>query len=493
MLFAIASNSISASRYDINVDDVSQEKILNLADTSLSQNDLPSALKYYQQGIKNINEKEDNILTSLSLYTNLGTAYSASGDELKALEMYRNAILLYSGQSEKIVEESTKKSASDITAQAAFFLGMTQGALGNHRKSADAYAFAAELDPYHWAALANLGSVLQDHLKEPAEALLVYNKAYDILTQTEVEPTDPPEDPNYVISQLQYRIGLAITFSENQKCVMQDDQTKAVPCAEMAANAFNYALELDPTNDNARHMLASVTADATMSRASNTYVTQLFEDYAGNFEHSLVEELGYNGFQKLRKAFDKAFGSKKAPLFDLVVDAGCGTGLVGEQFRDISKHLVGVDLSPSIIEEAKKARPELYDETLVGDVTDVFRAKKPVSMIIAGDSYIYFGDLTPLFQSMKEGLMDGGIAAFTLENAPDEFAQLLQESKPDWRWQLQPSGRFAHNKEYVEKVGKKCSLEVLHYEEMRGFRKEGSNDVNGHIFIMQKVTASQEL
>lgn len=93
------------------------------------------------------------------------------------------------------------------------------------------------------------------------------------------------------------------------------------------------------------------------------------------------------------------------------------------KFRNVSKHLVGVDLSPSIIEEAKKARPELYDETLVGDVTEVFRAKKPVSMIIAGDSYIYFGDLVPLFQSMEDSLMDGGIAAFTLENAPDDFAE----------------------------------------------------------------------
>ncbi len=50
-----------------------------------------------------------------------------------------------------------------------------------------------------------------------------------------------------------------------------------------------------------------------------------------SFEHSLVEELGYTGFQKLRKAFDKAFGDNTIPTFDLVVDAGCGTGLVGEQ------------------------------------------------------------------------------------------------------------------------------------------------------------------
>jgi predicted TPR repeat methyltransferase len=68
----------------------------------------------------------------------------------------------------------------------------------------------------------------------------------------------------------------------------------------------------------------------------------------------------------------------------------------------------------------------------------------------------------------------------------------LQATKPDWRWQLQASGRFAHNKEYVEEVGKQCSLKVLYYEEMRGFRKEGANDVNGHIFIMEKQSSPSE-
>jgi len=90
------------------------------------------------------------------------------------------------------------------------------------------------------------------------------------------------------------------------------------------------------------------------------------------------------------------------------------------QFRNVSTHLVGVDLSEAIIAEAVKSRPHLYDETKVGDVTDVFRQMKPVSLIVAADSYIYFGDLDPLFQSMEEGLEDGGFLAFTLENVGKE-------------------------------------------------------------------------
>jgi len=102
----------------------------------------------------------------------------------------------------------------------------------------------------------------------------------------------------------------------------------------MAAHAFSKAVEFDSNNLQAKHMLASITADATMKRADNSYVKDLFDQYAQNFEHSLVEELGYDGYARLRRGFDRAFGGEaNVPKFHVVVDAGCGTGLVGEQVR----------------------------------------------------------------------------------------------------------------------------------------------------------------
>lgn len=260
------------------------EDLLELGDKKLASEDPKSAIEYYKQGIDAINEEKDSLITRVSLYTNLGTSYSSMGDEKNAMATYRQAILTYTNNIDDIddiVERSLKREASDLAAQASFFLGMTLQELGMDEKAADAYAYANTLDENHWASLANLGSVLQDHLKQPGEALTVYNKAYDILTEKDKKPTDPPEEPRLVLSQLQYRIGLAITYADKQKCALHDNPSKEVPCSEVAANAFSYAIELDPRNENAKHMLASVTADATFLRASNTYVTQLFEDYAG--------------------------------------------------------------------------------------------------------------------------------------------------------------------------------------------------------------------
>ena len=90
------------------------------------------------------------------------------------------------------------------------------------------------------------------------------------------------------------------------------------------------------------------------------------------------------------------------------------------QFRNISSHLIGVDLSEAILDEAERLRPNLYNERIVGDVTQIIREKWPVSLIVAADSFIYFGDLDPLFDSIKEGLDDDGYIAFTLENVSTE-------------------------------------------------------------------------
>jgi predicted TPR repeat methyltransferase len=308
--------------------------------------------------------------------------------------------------------------------------------------------------------------VYHDDLSNHREALSAYNKAYGALVDTTHAVTDPPPEPRFILSQLQYRIGLCISHDLTQKCAVQGDDVDQLPtdCEELAAHAFSLAVEYDPDNESAKHMLATITADATLKRASNDYVTSLFNDYAKNFEHSLVNELGYTGFERLRHGFDRAFAGEDIPLFDLVVDAGCGTGLVGEQFRNVSKTLIGVDLSEAILEQAVRTRPGLYDEVLVGDATKVFHDRKPISLIIAGDSFIYFGDLDPLFESIQDGLGISGYVAFTLENVAKDTEITLTESKPDWRWQLTASGRFAHRKEYVLDVGKRRGLELVHYE-----------------------------
>jgi predicted TPR repeat methyltransferase len=508
------------------------DDILSQADDLLRHGQIEQAIGVYRNGIhvarqqqqqeaataaavqnnENANDANDvdasQSLTVLllSLYTNLGTALSSlqtEKDNHAAVESYQSALQLYDERYSHdktfhlpAADQAQRSAATSIAASAAFYLGMVYQDLpvGQQHHYAEAaiesYSWALTLDGNHWAAAANRGSVQQDILKDYRSALASYNLAYGILTRNDDDdndaPTDPPEELPVVLSQLQYRIGLCITYygdatttttTPNKKCVVQDDpDQRLVDCRELATHAFALAVQYDAHNELAKHMLASITTDASMVRASNAYVTALFDEYATSFEHSLVHELRYNGFERLRRGFDRAMEENgptnvNTKLFDTVLDAGCGTGLAGEQFRNVSRTLIGVDLSRAILDQAVSQRPGLYDEVIAGDVIQAFHDKaRSLSLIIAADSFIYFGNLDPLLAAMYIGLTNdgGGLAAFTLENVNVDDEHILASTKNDWRWQLTASGRFAHRKDYVVKAAQQHGFAVEYYEPLHG-------------------------
>jgi tetratricopeptide (TPR) repeat protein len=259
--------------------EASPEDYLANGDDALSKGSYKDAIDFYQTGIDQLSEDE-SLLTMLSLETNLATAFSSMGKTSEAIDHYQSAISTYIKEIDDIADKEISQYAKEITSQSSFFLGMELQDEGQAEKSVEAYGYAVVLDPNHWSALANLGSVLHDTLKNHDEALAAYNKAYRILTSENSEPTDPPAEPRFILSQLQYRIGLCLNHNMERKCALADEPEKEVSCQEMATHAFSLAVQYDPENELAKHMLATVTADATMKRASNIYVKNLFDDYA---------------------------------------------------------------------------------------------------------------------------------------------------------------------------------------------------------------------
>ena len=259
--------------------DVSAEEYLSMGSSALSMDNFDEAVKHYKNGIAVLGEQNE-LVTVLSLYTNLGTTLSSLEREGEAVDAYRKALTIFTETIDNLKNEREIQESKGIASQASFFLAMVYQSLGRNRLAADTYALANTIDPYHWSSLGNLGAILHDKLGSHEEALIAYNKAYEILTQTEVEPTDPPENPRFMLAELQYRIGLCIIHNVNRRCALVDDPATEVPCKELATNAFSTAVKFNPDHESARHMMATITADATMKRASNTYVKSLFDNYA---------------------------------------------------------------------------------------------------------------------------------------------------------------------------------------------------------------------
>lgn len=106
-------------------------------------------------------------------------------------------------------------------------------------------------------------------------------------------------------------------------------------------------------------MLAAVSAPATDLDTEAHY-----DAWAGDYERDLVGTYGYNAHRVAADALVAAGVGPEA----LVVDLGCGTGLVGEELaRRGFCHLDGVDVSARMLEKA--AAKAVYRELAQQDLT----------------------------------------------------------------------------------------------------------------------------
>ncbi len=227
-------------------------------------------------------------------------------------------------------------------------------------------------------------------------------------------------------------------------------------------------LELWPASPSAAYLLKAVAGDSGLDRSSPEYVVEHFDAFAEGFDAQLVGALGYDIPEKLCAAVREA--SVAGRLYD-TLDAGCGTGLCGPLLRSMSRDLTGVDLSPGMLEQAKKRA--VYDTLTCEELTSFLRRfPAQFDLIVAADVFIYFGDLAPIFSGAALALRPGGIFACSTESWVGE------------QYRLQPSGRFAQSPAYVRAMAT-GEFEELAYIETT-IRLEASGRLPGNIFIFQR-------
>ena len=137
--------------------------------------------------------------------------------------------------------------------------------------------------------------------------------------------------------------------------------------------------------------------------------------------------------------------------FNRVLDLGCGTGLLGELFRESSKFLCGVDLSTDMMELALERK--IYNELTEMDIITYLSNCEPNSwdVVVASSVFIYFGDLDKLFLQIKRVLCEKGIACFDLNlNQSSEYYSVLSAN----------GMQFSHSTKYVHECAKKAGLEI---------------------------------
>jgi SAM-dependent methyltransferase len=120
----------------------------------------------------------------------------------------------------------------------------------------------------------------------------------------------------------------------------------------------------------------------------------------------------------------------------LVVDLGCGTGILVGELRDAGYEAMGVDLSPDMIEFACRAVPDA--EFVVGSFFDA-ELPECAAVTCIGQSFGYAFDsrnsleeLSRLFERIHQALRPGGLLLFDLNAPAGDLDEVFTRDTPEW-------------------------------------------------------------
>ncbi len=399
---------------------------------------------------------------SIELQPNWADAHWALGETLREMRQVDQAEAAF----RKVVELKPRFAAGHLA------LAKMLHAKGGRSAALAAIAKALHLRPDYPDAYDCMGNVLYDEGRVD-EAIAAYSNALRI------DPSFMPANSNMgrVLVQRK-RIDEALVYV--QRAVELDPKNAEAYFflgnvlarsgrKEEALETFRQGMRLDPNAHAWKYRMSALSGDGMTKTAPPDYVRGLFDEYASSFEEQLVEKLNYRAPEQIFEAVKQA--TQRSGLD--VLDAGCGTGLCGKLIRPMARRLVGVDLSPAMIVEAK--RSGIYDELINGEIVEAMRAmKEQFDLILAGDVLIYVGDLSGFMPAAAGLLRSGGMLACSIETYLQQGFILHREE------------RFAHSLGYMREMASASGLKVIS-ETPVALRRHGEIGVPGYIIVVGKT------
>jgi predicted TPR repeat methyltransferase len=210
-----------------------------------------------------------------------------------------------------------------------------------------------------------------------------------------------------------------------------------------AADCFVKALALGADPELHGYYLASVRGLGAPAAPPRQYVEALFDGYASDFQDHLIERLQYRAHEALLRPLVDA-----GRRYRMVLDLGCGSGLCGPLIHPLADAMDGVDVSRAMLAQARKLG--IYRNLIHADLVPFLTETTcRADLVLAADVFIYLGELSSVFESVRRMLDPAGCFAFTVELAPEgQDVRLLS------------SLRYAHSESYVRRLAQTHGFRV---------------------------------
>ncbi len=227
---------------------------------------------------------------------------------------------------------------------------------------------------------------------------------------------------------------------------------------KQAAYSFQRALALGADRELHEFYLAAVSPEHQAQSAPpppSQYAQALFDQYAGEFDKHLVDELHYSAHTTLITPLLNP-SPLKPSLFNpghryhLALDLGCGTGLCAELLAPHTDLIDGVDVSSEMVHRAQGSG--WYRRVEQADLVSFLKASDELAdLIVAADVFIYVGALEAVFEAAAARLSPRGMFAFSVEQSPSNRGV-----------ELLPSLRYGHSLSYLLGLAQAHGLEPVH-------------------------------
>ena len=250
---------------------------------------------------------------------------------------------------------------------------------------------------------------------------------------------------------------------------MLGDLCQYVGKRDEASSAFQKYFASHPEDAEIEHLLVALKDETPPERVSDRTIQHIYKGFSRTFDGRLVDDLKYQGPEKLAEVITAAIGPKSGLA---VLELGCGSGLAGLKLRPFAASLAGLDLSPEMLELARKRG--VYDRLEQAEITAWLEAGTGKFDLIAScDCLIYFGDLRRITAAAARCLRPGGVFVITLERG-NRFP-----------FHLSDTGRYEHHPDHVRDAATASGLTVLRLDEAF-LRYEYTAEVIGLFAVLQR-------
>jgi predicted TPR repeat methyltransferase len=229
-------------------------------------------------------------------------------------------------------------------------------------------------------------------------------------------------------------------------------------------------LEIAPDHDGGRYLMAALGDAPYPPQAPASLITTIYDQLAPRYDWLSSELLHRKTPEQMHSLVRKALQASDGGI--AIVDLGCGTGLCAEPFTSTDGRIHGVDLSPAMLERAK--RKGLYHSLAHAEYSGwLVEQRGKFDLVLAGEAFTHKGDLVDTFACVAASLRQGGLFACSIDHVEDA------------PYRLRENGQYGHNPFYVRQIATEHGLSLIDFRHAV-LREEEGRAIRGEAIVFKR-------